>query len=266
MIPSGQTGLPRAAAQPAAPASCAIKARVLGKRFELQTRRERTLFGQALAFLGRGPAWRPLWALRGIDLEIARGHCLGIVGPNGSGKSTLLLLLSGILPPTEGYVEINGRANPFLSPGSGLYNDLTVVDNLRLAGALFGLTREEVEERLPEMVEFAEIHDYLYARLGELSSGFQARTVFSAALHAPIDILLLDEVFAVGDGRFRRKCLDRMSVLRGEGKTMVIASHDMDLVRFFCDSAICLEKGEIVARGDPGEVTRSYVERMGVGE
>ena len=242
----------------------AIKASFLGKKYQQQTRRDKTLFRHILSFLGQGPAKRPLWAVRGVSLEIKRGECLGIVGPNGSGKSTLLLLLSGILPPTEGAVEIRGRVSPFFGLGAGLYTELTVIDNIRLAGVLFGLTRQEINQKLDSIISFAEIEDYLYARLSELSSGYQARAIFSVALHAPIEIVLLDEVFAVGDALFQRKSVALMDALRKQGKTIITVSHSMEFINAYCSRAIYINKGEIQAEGKPWQVTQKYLQKQGL--
>ncbi|MHB2026969.1 MAG: ABC transporter ATP-binding protein [Elusimicrobiota bacterium] len=258
---------------PAAPVSpiqvhgeIAIRARDLGKQYQIQTFQDRTFFRQALSFLGKGPARRPLWALRGINFEVKRGECVGVIGPNGSGKSTLLQILGGILSPTEGSVETRGLITPFIGVGSAAYSDLSVMDNLRLICALMGSTPDETRQKIPDIIRFAEIDDYLYARLCELSSGYQGRVVFSTALHAPIDILLVDEAFATGDTAFQNKCMVETDRLRREGTTIVIVSHSMEFVRSYCGRAVYLEKGQVQADGAPVDVTREYLSRHGLAD
>ncbi len=245
-------------------AEVAIRARKLGKQYRIQTYRDKTVFRHVLSFMGQGPARKPLWALRDIDLEIKRGECVGLIGPNGAGKSTLLQVLGGFLTPSEGTVECHGRITPFLGLGAAVYSDLPVLDNLRLIGSLLGLTTSEMKRKLSDIVSFAEIEDYLYARLGELSSGYQGRVIFSAALYSPIDILLIDEVFAAGDSAFQNKCMKVMDSLREKGTTIVLASHGLDFVKSYCSRVLYLEKGLVQRDGEPEAVVKEYLERHGL--
>ncbi|MFA6003943.1 MAG: ATP-binding cassette domain-containing protein [Elusimicrobiota bacterium] len=246
-----------------ADAPVAIDASGLGKIFHIGTRGEARFFRQMLARLGGISATRPLWAVRGIDLRVRRGECVGIIGRNGAGKTTLLQMLAGLLAPTEGSLRTQGRISTFLEIGSGLFSELRVLDNIRLTAALCGMSRATLRRRLEVIVEFGELEEYLYSRLGELSLGFQSRVSFATALHADIDILVTDEVFAVGDAAFSGKCVQRMQQLLGEGKTMVMASHDMDLIRATCSRAICLERGVVAGQGPSDEVVRDYLDRCG---
>ncbi|HVA67391.1 MAG TPA: ATP-binding cassette domain-containing protein [Elusimicrobiota bacterium] len=242
----------------------AIRAEKLGKQYKIQTYQDKTVFRQILSFMGQGPARKPLWALKGIDLEVKHGECLGLIGPNGAGKSTLLQVLGGFLTPTEGMVERRGRITPFLGLGAAAYSDLPVLDNLRLIGSLLGLTSREMAKRLDDIVKFAEIEDYLYARLSELSSGYQGRVIFSAALYSPIDILLIDEIFAAGDSAFQKKCIKVMDSLRQKGTTVILASHGLDFVKSYCTRVVYLERGEVQKDGDPEAVIGEYLERHGL--
>lgn len=229
-----------------------IEASGLAKRFAIHTRRERLLSSRVLSlFRGGHDETRPLWAVQGVDLRIQKGECLGVIGSNGAGKTTLLMLLAGLLAPTEGRLRVRGRVGPFFQIGSGLHHDLPVLDNIRLSAALFGMSRAETDRRIAAIVEFGELGDYLHARLGELSSGFQIRVPFSTALHADMDLLIMDELFAVGDARFQSKCMERLAALRQRGATVILASHDMTLIRSLCSRVVRLEHGRIVAQGDP---------------
>ncbi len=240
----------------------ALRAINIGKEYMIQTHRDKTILRHLLSFMGQGPARKPLWALRRVELDIKRGECVGIIGPNGAGKSTLLQILGGFLTPTEGEVERHGRITPFLGLGSAAYADLPVIDNIRLVGSLLGMTSREMEERLDPIVKFAQLEDYLYARLSELSAGYQGRVIFTVALYSPIDILLIDEVFAAGDSAFQEKCALAMDTLRQKGTTIIMASHALSFVSSYCSRAIYLEKGVIQKDGDAGKVVEEYCLRM----
>ena len=235
----------------------AIAARGLGKRFYIQTRVGRTAFHSVRRLLA-GESLEPLWALRGLDLTVERGECVGIVGPNGSGKTTLLTLLAGLMPPTEGTVEVRGRVSPFFQIGSGLYADLSVLDNIKVAAALFGMAARDLDARLEAIIAFGGLERYVYARLGGLSSGYQSRVAFSTALHSDIDLLLIDEVFSVGDYAFSRSCLERMARLRQEGATVVLASHDLELVASYCSRALWMQGAAPPRAGAAAEIVEAY--------
>lgn len=237
--------------------AAAIEARGLGKRFWIQSRRDRTVLETLRRWVAGAPL-SPLWALRRVDLSVRRGECVGIVGANGSGKTTLLMTLAGLVAPTEGTVEVQGRVSPFFKIGSGLFEDLSVLDNIRVAGALFGMTARDLDARLDAIVSFGGLERYLYARLGALSSGYQSRVAFSTALHSDLDLLLIDEVFSVGDLAFSRRCLERMERLRRDGTTVVLASHDLELVSSYCSRALWLQGGQIALEGGAAEVAAAY--------
>lgn len=241
----------------------AIEAAGIGKKFFLHTRADQTFSRSVLGkVFGGGANTRALWAVRDINLSVSRGECLGLIGPNGAGKSTLLMILAGILLPTEGSVIIRGKVTPFFHIGSGLHSDLTVLDNIRLTAALLGMTTPELRGKLDSIVSFGGLDEYLHARLGELSSGYQARIPFSTALHSDTAMLLIDEVFTVGDEAFRAKCLECMRGLQKKGKTMILASHDLQLIRDFCSRAIYLKSGRLVMEGTPDAVIQNYLQTM----
>lgn len=242
----------------------AITALSLGKRYFLRTRREQTALAALESWFGLGESRRELWALRGIDLAIEQGEFVGLIGTNGAGKTTLLKLLAGLIPPSEGAVNVRGAISPFFRVGSGLYTELTVLDNVRLTGALLGLSRREIEARIPAIAAFGEFEPYLEAKLGELSSGYQSRVVFSTALHSAVEVLLFDEVFAVGDGAFARKCKQRFDELRCEGRTIVLASHNLNAMRSYCSRVVYLDRGHAALIGSPQEATSAYATSQGL--
>ena len=197
-------------------------------------------------------------ALKDIDFEIARGEFFGVVGRNGSGKSTLLKILAGIYRPTAGSVDVDGRLVPFIELGVGFNAELTGRENVYLNGALMGFSRAEVDEIYDDVVAFAELEDYMDQKLKNYSSGMQVRIAFSLATRARGDILLVDEVLAVGDAAFQRKCFEHFRMLKSNGTTIVFVTHSMDAVREFCDRAILIDDSRIVASGNADEVAEQY--------
>ena len=197
-------------------------------------------------------------ALQGVSFEIKKGEFFGIVGRNGSGKSTLLKILAGIYQPTSGSIETKGRLVPFIELGVGFNPELSGRENVYLNGALLGFTRKEIDEMYEEIVEFAELEKFMDQKLKNYSSGMQVRLAFSVATHAEADILLVDEVLAVGDADFQRKCFNYFKLLKNQGKTVVFVSHDMNAVREYCDRAVLIEKSKIIVEGNVGKVASSY--------
>lgn len=197
-------------------------------------------------------------ALRDISFEVKKGEFFGIVGRNGSGKSTLLKIISQIYKPTKGSVDIKGRLVPFIELGVGFNPDLTGRENVYLNGALLGFSRKEIDAQYDDIVEFAELKEFMDQKLKNYSSGMQVRLAFSVAIRADSDILILDEVLAVGDEAFQRKCNDYFFKAKREGKTVVLVTHSMDSVRQFCDRAIFIDAGLIKAEGNPDKVANKY--------
>ena len=241
-------------------ADIVIRAEGLGKRFLIGTRDERRTVSSRLrrALTGATPH-RELCALRGLDLEIRRGDIFGIIGPNGAGKSTLLLLLARILAPSSGHLRVAGKTDPFFQLAAGLRPNLSVLDNLSLCAALLGISRKEFQRRLPRILDFSGLHDYLYARYGELSSGLAARLPFAVAIHADLDIILIDEMLAVGDRAFQAQCTAAITDLAARGKTLVLVSHSLEMVRSLCSRALYLRGGEAAFCGDAAAAVDRFI-------
>jgi lipopolysaccharide transport system ATP-binding protein len=199
------------------------------------------------------------WVLRDVSFVAQQGELLGIVGVNGSGKSTTLKLISRIIEPTAGTIEVNGRVSALLELGAGFHPDLTGRENIYLNGSILGLSRREIDARFDDIVRFADLESSVDIPVRFYSSGMYMRLGFSVAVHADPEILLVDEVLAVGDYAFQAKCLRRVEALRREGTTILFVSHDMDTVRALCDRAIWLDGGGVRARGDPDRVVDQYL-------
>jgi ABC-type polysaccharide/polyol phosphate transport system ATPase subunit len=197
-------------------------------------------------------------ALDGISFAVEEGEFFGIIGPNGSGKSTLLKVIAGIYRQDSGEVSVNGVLSPFIELGVGFNPELTARDNIRINGTLLGLTLRELRERFDDIVAFAELERFVDQKLKNFSSGMQVRLAYSIAIQVDFDILLLDEVLAVGDQSFQEKCMVTFERLRAEGKTMVFVSHDLTSIERFCDRVLLLERGVPVALGPPEEIVGLY--------
>jgi ABC-type polysaccharide/polyol phosphate transport system ATPase subunit len=203
-----------------------------------------------------------LWALRGIDLEIAAGDMVAIIGPNGAGKTTLLRVMAGITEPTEGTVETNGRLMTMLEVGAGFHPELTGYENVYLLGAVQGLTHRQITERLPGIIAFSELGEFMEMPLKHHSSGMQLRLGFSLAIHCEPDIIMVDETLAVGDGRFQVKCVEAMTAFHRQGKTILFVTHNVRFARSMCDETIWLDHGRIVAAGPSGEVALAHMRAL----
>jgi len=200
------------------------------------------------------------WAVRDVSFAVARGESLGIIGHNGAGKSTILKLLSNITTPSKGEISITGRLSALLEVGSGFHPELTGRENIYLSGSLLGMSRSEISEKLEAIIDFANMRRFIDSPAKRYSSGMLVRLGFSIAAHINPDILLLDEVLAVGDVAFQEKCKRRIAELHEEGTTLVFISHDLSAVRTLCQRVILLERGEIRAEGLPDDIIRQYVE------
>jgi len=200
-----------------------------------------------------------LWALEGVDLEVRRGEILGIVGRNGAGKSTLLKILSRITRPTEGRVEIYGRVGSLLEVGTGFHPDLTGRENIFLNGAVLGMRKAEIEAKFDEIVAFSELERFVETPVKFYSSGMYVRLAFSVAAHLEPEILIMDEVLAVGDMAFQQKCLDKMNDIRRQGRTIFFVSHNLPAITRLCKRAVLLQAGRLEAEGPPQEVVNRYL-------
>ena len=202
------------------------------------------------------------WALKDLNFEIKRGDCVGIIGHNGAGKSTLLKILSRITEPTNGQIDIEGRVASLLEVGTGFHPELTGRENIFLNGAILGMSRAEIRKKFDEIVAFAEVEKFLDTPVKRYSSGMYVRLAFAVAAHLEPEILIVDEVLAVGDVQFQKKCLGKMEdVSKKEGRTVLFVSHNMGAVRDLCSSAIILSKGKLDYEGDTSDVITYYLEK-----
>jgi len=211
-----------------------------------------------IRILKRNVHFKEFKALNQIELQVAQGEILGIIGRNGAGKSTLLKVISRVLIPTEGRVRLKGKVSPLLELGAGFHPELTGRENIFLNGTLLGHSRREIEARLDEIVDFAELSTFINSPLRTYSSGMIARLGFSIATTWKPDILILDEILSVGDEAFRNKCTDRMQKYRNQGTTTLLVTHDSNVIKSLCSRAVWLDHGEIKALGDVHEVVKLY--------
>ena len=205
-------------------------------------------------------------ALDGVSFEVARGTTFGVIGENGSGKSTLLKLMAGITKPTRGTLTVEGRISALIELGAGFHPEISGRENVMINGIMLGLTRRQVAERFDDIVDFAELREFIDAPVKNYSSGMYARLGFAVAIHVDPDVLLIDEVLAVGDEAFTRKCLDKIAEFRRRGKTILIVTHSLGLVEKMCDHVLWLRHGRVAGRGDPRRVVDAYLTYVAGGE
>lgn len=234
-----------------------IKLSSVNKDFNLQG--ERT-FKEFIPSLLMGNKWaKKLRALNNLSFEINKGETVGIVGHNGAGKSTLMKLIAGVSYPTEGKLTVNGTVAPLIELGAGFQYDLNGYENIYLNGAILGMQKKEIDAVLQDIIEFSGIKDFLHEPLKRFSTGMVMRLAFAIAVHTKADIYLIDEVLAVGDMEFQRKCLQRLTEIKeNKDKIIIYISHDEKSVKEFCDRAILLEHGKLVTDGKPSKVFESY--------
>jgi len=244
----------------------AIKVSGVGKTFQPQSS-SRTVKEAFIGFGRRISGKRGLVhhqgeyeALNDISFEVNKGDFLGIVGRNGCGKSTLLKILAGVYTPTKGTVQINGKLTPFIELGVGFNPELSGRDNVFLNGALLGFSRKQMEAMYDDIVAFAELHDFMETKLKNYSSGMQVRLAFSIAIRAKSDILLIDEVLAVGDAAFQQKCFEYFRNLKENGQTVVLVSHDRSVIEQYCNRAVLINNKKVIAIGKPSEIFNKYAE------
>lgn len=240
----------------------AIKVDNLEKTFKLPHERAGSVKHLFINFFRHKRSYEKQKVLEDISFEIKKGEFFGIVGRNGSGKSTLLKLLAGIYSPDKGHIQVNGKLVPFIELGVGFNPELTGRENVYLNGGLLGFSGKEVDGFYDEVVEFAELEKFMDQKLKNYSSGMQVRLAFAMAVRAKADALLIDEVLAVGDADFQKKCFEYFSLLKRNKKTVVFVSHDMAAIREYCDKAILLEKSEIVTTGSAEKVSQAYTRQF----
>jgi ABC-type polysaccharide/polyol phosphate transport system ATPase subunit len=234
-----------------------------GRRKQFGTLKSALLSGRGLRDLGPD---QTLEALKGVSFDVAAGRTLGIVGRNGSGKSTILKLIAGIGKPTEGTIHVRGKVSALIELGAGFHPEISGRENVFINGMMLGLGKKDVAERFDDIVEFAELREFIDAPVKTYSSGMYMRLGFAVAIHVDPDVLLIDEVLAVGDEAFTHKCLDKFAEFRRRGRTVLLVTHSLDLVTRFCDEAVWLDGGVLRLQGDPRRVIDAYLLDVTKGE
>jgi ABC-type polysaccharide/polyol phosphate transport system ATPase subunit len=238
--------------------SAAIEVDNVSKRFRLFHERNQTL--KSVVMRGRRSRYEDFWALRDVSFDVAQGQTFGLIGRNGSGKSTLLKCLAKIIYPTEGSIRHNGRMASLLEVGSGFHPELSGIENIFLNGAILGMSRGEVKSKLESIIDFADVGTFIDQPVKNYSSGMYVRLGFSVAIHVEPEILVVDEVLAVGDADFAAKCNLKFAEIKESGRTTVLVSHNLGTVRSMCDSVAWLDRGTLKAVGDAKSVTQAYTD------
>jgi len=235
-----------------------IEVNNLTKQYKIPHEKRNTFFETMISYIKNQMEWETFYALKNVSFKIKKGEIIGLIGKNGSGKTTLLKILSGITPATSGSFKTKGKIAPFLSLGIGFHHELTAKENLYLYGAILGLSRKETKEKLDEIFEFAEVEKFQDMKLKKFSSGMQARLAFSMMIQSNPEILLIDEIFAVGDKDFKPKCISVFQRYKKQGKTIIFSSHSLDTIEKYCDRVIFLKNGEVADIGEPKSVVKKY--------
>jgi len=254
--PAVLAAAPPAPEGPGPGADWVVAARGLGKRFDIYPSDR----SRVLEFLGNRAHHASHWALRGLDFEVRRGRSFGVVGPNGAGKSTLLKMIGGITRPTEGHLELRASLSTLLDLGLGFHQDFSGRENIRLNCALLGMQDDEIDARIPEIIRFAELGDFIEHPVRTYSAGMNLRLGFAIAAHTDAEIFLVDEVLAVGDQYFQRRCIRKIEEFLSQGRTIILVSHDLHAVRSLCDDALWLDQGGVRALGPAREVVDRYLD------
>ena len=230
------------------------------KIFRIPREKKNTIFETLLGlFDNKKKGYQEFVALKDINFSVRRGEWIGIIGPNGSGKSTLLKIIANIIRPTKGRVRVNGKITSFLELGIGFQPDLTAIENIYIYGAIMGFSDSQMKKKVEKILDFSGLKRFSNTKLKNFSSGMVVRLAFSTAIQTEPEILLLDEVLAVGDLEFQKKCFNIFEQYRKQDKTVIYVSHDLNSVKRFCDRALLLNNGEQIAFGDTGEVIDVYV-------
>ena len=236
-----------------------IEVNNVSKKFIIPYEKTTTLYDSMMASLKGHKKHEEFWALKNINFQVEEGESLGVIGGNGSGKSTLLKLIANILRPTKGSIKVGGKLTPFLELGVGFQQDLSARENVFLYGKIMGLRTKEINQRIEEIIKFSELERFIDTKLRNFSSGMQVRLAFATAIQSDPEILLLDEVLAVGDMSFQQKCFDYFNTYTKEGKTMIFVTHDLTSARRFCSKTILLRNGEMADYGPTDKVIDTYV-------
>jgi ABC-2 type transport system ATP-binding protein len=241
----------------------AVRLEAVSVRYRVPSERVRTFKEYFIRRLRGEVHMRTFWALQDVTLDVYRGEVFGLVGVNGAGKSTLLKVVARVLRPTKGRVIVRGRVAPLLELGAGFHPELTGQENIFLNGALLGFSHHDMQEKYDQIVEFAELGEFINAPIRTYSSGMYARLGFSVATASEPDVLIVDEVLSVGDEAFQKKCNARIEAFRQRGAAILLVSHNMETIESMCQRAAWLDHGALKAIGEPGQVIRAYRERAG---
>ena len=240
-----------------------IELRHVSRSFDKHRNRARSLQERFIrAFTRQKMEYSKFWPLHDVSFAVHQGECVGVIGPNGSGKSTLLKVIAGILPPTSGDMIVSGRVCSLLELGAGFHPDLTGRENIYLNGSIYGLRRSDIDGRIDQIINYAELGEFIDTQVKHYSSGMYVRLGFAVAIHTNPDLLLVDEVLAVGDANFQHKCMNSIFSFRDQGGTLLFVSHDLATIQRICNTAIWLEDGYIQAIGQPVDVVMAYTEHM----
>lgn len=231
----------------------------ISKKFRIPQEKKTTVFQNIVGLVKRQFDYEEFWALKDVTFEVNKGEALGIIGRNGSGKSTLLKILAKVLYPDSGSVSLNGKVASFLELGVGFQPELTARENVYIYSSILGLRRKQVDRIYDEIFDFAELRKFENMKLKNFSSGMNLRLAFSTAVHATPDTFLIDEVLAVGDEAFKKKCRDRIDQFKAEGKTIIFVSHALETVKELCQRTMLLNEGRIVTMGDTEKVINDYL-------
>ena len=234
----------------------AIKIDRVSKLFHRQ--KQRTFKELIPALIGGEKAVETFWAQQNIDLEIKKGETIGIIGPNGSGKSTLLKLIAGVSKPTSGTISVNGRIAPLIELGAGFHPELTGRENVFLNGVILGMSRKEIKAKFKEIIDFAELWDFIDQPVKHYSSGMYLRLAFAVAIHTDPEILLVDEILAVGDESFQKKCYQRLETMKESSVTIIMVTHSLPSVEKYCDKAVLLKQSQVIITGQVDKVMEKY--------
>jgi lipopolysaccharide transport system ATP-binding protein len=236
----------------------AISVENVSKCYRIPMEKKRTVYENIIGMFSGNKSYEEFWALKDVSFNVKHGETFGVIGPNGSGKSTLLKMLAGVLYPDSGRIKVNGRIAPFLELGVGFQPELSARENIYLYGTIMGLTKREVDLKFEDILEFAELKRFENMKLRNFSSGMYVRLAFSIAIQTNPDILLLDEVLAVGDEHFQKKCMEKIEEIRKSGKTIIFVSHALTSVKSLCRTSLLLTGGKVMNLGETEEVIEIY--------
>ena len=239
-----------------------VNVKHISKKFRLYHEKRTSVYESILGYFSRKKHYETIQVLDDVSFDVKKGEVFGIIGKNGSGKTTLLRILSNIYKPDSGSVDIQGTIIPVLALGLGFHPELTAVTNIIQSGTLLGFSRKEISSRVDDVIKFAELEKFADTKIKNFSSGMQMRLAFSTAVQVDPDVLLLDEVFAVGDLNFQQKCFDTIMDFKKRGKSIIFVSHDMTPVKNFCDRVMFFDSGKVQKIGTPDEAISAYVEHL----